>query len=63
MKKLIKCEKQGAPDVNSFVYNALADVAFELTQAGYEVSEENFQDAVDRFMDKFFDQTDMENIR
>ena len=54
MKKYLSSSKQGAPDVNSYVYNALADVAMELTQAGYDFTEDEFRSAVDNFINKFF---------
>ena len=54
MKKYVKAEKQGAPDVRSYVYNALSDVAFELTQDGYDVNKAEFKKATDNFMAKFF---------
>lgn len=54
MKKYIKSEKQGAPNINSYVYNALSDVAFNLTQDGYNVNKSEFQNAFNNFMRKFF---------
>lgn len=43
-------------EINSIVYNALADVMFEMdVLAGKKVSKEEMKEALDFFMDKFFE--------
>ena len=51
--------RQGAPDIKSYVYNALADVAFEMSMNGIDVTAEEFDDAVRNFMNRFFDNTEV----
>lgn len=54
MKKYIRSSKD-RNSIRSDVYNALADVAFKISNNGEDISEEDFRDACDNFIRRFFD--------
>ena len=51
----VKEARKTKSDLRNDVYNALGDVAFTYEMAGVKLEEKDWKDAVDWFMDKFFE--------
>ena len=54
-KSTVHEAKKSKSDLRNDVYNAMGDVAFTYEMAGVKLKEEDWKDAIEWFMDKFFE--------